>query len=115
MRKVSGEIVLPDGAAGQATAVTIEVRDVSVADAASSVVASKTLRNVKLSPGKRIKFSLQAPEVPGRRLALRVQIDAARPATRDIGGASSGYLTTQSIEVSAEGDATSLVAPVTAT
>jgi putative lipoprotein len=112
VRKVSGEIVLPDGAEGQARAVTIEVRDVSVADAPSSVVAAKTMKNVKLTPRKRIKFSLQAPEVPGRRLALRVQID--KPATRDIGAGSSGYLTTQSIEVSAEGDATSIVAPVTA-
>jgi putative lipoprotein len=113
VRTISGEIVLPpDASAGHAKTVTIEIRDVSEADAPSTVVASKTLHRVALTPGARIPFSFKAPAVPGRRLALRVQIDPAST-TRALAGAG-GYLTTQSIGVDAEGNVERLEAPVTA-
>lgn len=77
MRTVSGAILLPpQAAAGAAKLILIEVRDISLADAPSVVVAELRLRDVALGPGRRIPFSLAVPEVePSRSLALRVHID----------------------------------------
>ena len=112
MRTIAGEIVLPEDAPAAASGtVLIELRDVSVADAPSSVVASTKKQKVKLEPGRRIPFTLKAPEAPGRRLALRVQIDEGG-ASRSRAVSSSAYLTTQSITVGDRGDQKSLVVPV---
>ncbi len=109
MRPVRGEVVLPaDAPRVGAKAVHVEVRDVAVADAPSTVVASTTLRDRKIGPGGRLKFSLQAPDAgPHQRLELRVHVDVAG------GGhvAAGDLLTTQSIAVPASG-ACELTAPV---
>lgn len=110
MRTVSGHILVPEETAGQAKVVTIEIRDVSIADAPSTVLASQTLRNVAFAANAPIRFSLKAPEAPGRRLALRVQVDGASTPGRP----AATYLTTQSIDVKSEGDVTALEAPLTA-
>ena len=111
MRTIAGEIVLPDDTPPAASGrVLIELRDVSVADAPSSVLASTT-KKAKLAAGQRIKFTLKAPEASGRRLTLRVAI-AAGGASRSRSAASSSYLTTQSINVRAEGDVKDLLVPV---
>jgi hypothetical protein len=112
MRKIVGEIVLPAEVSGAAAeSVLIELRDVSVADAPSQVLASKTLRGQRLAAGARIPFSLAAPAARGRRLALRVHVVGSRR-TRAAGG--HDYLSTQAITVPAEGDVHDLVVPVTA-
>lgn len=109
MRTIAGVIVLPAGNIEATTGtVLIELRDVSLADAPSTVIASTTKSKVALRAGGRIRFSLKAPDAPGRRLALRVQID--RVAGRRSPGPS--YLTTQSIEVQAEGSVTAITVPV---
>ncbi len=109
MRTISGEIVLPAGTVTTTIgSVLIELRDVSLADAPSTVVASTTKSNVALTAGGRISFSLKAPDAPGRRLALRVQIDPATR-TRSLGPS---YLTTQSIDVQAEGHVKGITVPV---
>lgn len=109
MRTVSGEIVLPaDVAPGAAARILVEVRDVSVVDAPSSVLASTILRRATLASRGRIPFALQVPEAPGRRLALRVQIDR-REGTRSLGG---DYLTTESLGIADSGDMMDVIAPV---
>ena len=59
-----------------AAALIIEVRDVSVADAPSTVLASRRLRRVKLRPGGRIPFALEVPEAAASQsLSMRVHVD----------------------------------------
>jgi len=76
MNIIKGEIILPANApAEKAGKVFVEVRDVSMADAGSTVVAEQRLDDVKLKPGGRIKFKASVPEVAANRsLALRVHI-----------------------------------------
>jgi putative lipoprotein len=55
--------------------VLIEVRDVSLMDAPSVVIAEDRLEDVALEPGGAIPFSVETPEVPrSRSLSLRVHI-----------------------------------------
>jgi putative lipoprotein len=101
MRIVSGRILLPEDAPeSDAADVLIEVRDVSLADAPSVVVAQERLDRVPIGPGEVIEFSLQVPEVdPRRRLSLRVHVDvdgSGRVSTGDL-------LTTSSNPVPATG------------
>lgn len=59
-----------------AAALIVEVRDVSMADAASTVLVSRRLRRVKLRPGGRIPFTLDVPEAaPSASLSVRVHVD----------------------------------------
>jgi uncharacterized lipoprotein YbaY len=76
MNIIKGEIILPENAPEtRAKKVFVEVRDVSMADALSTVVAEQRLENVNLKPGGRIKFKATVPEVAANRsLALRVHI-----------------------------------------
>jgi putative lipoprotein len=56
--------------------VIIEVRDVSVADAPSTMIAARRLRRVALRPGRRIPFALEVPEVAASQsLSVRVHVD----------------------------------------
>ena len=76
MRTITGKVVLPTNVpevkAGQ---VTIEVRDVSEADAPSTVVAERRLDNVALKSKGEIKFKIAVPEVESNRtLALQVHV-----------------------------------------
>ena len=76
MRNITGKIVLPpDAPQVKAKRVTVEVRDVSEADALSTVVAEKHLENAALKPNGRINFKLRVPEVESNRtLSLRVHV-----------------------------------------
>jgi putative lipoprotein len=65
-----------DAPAAVAAAMIIEVRDVSMADAPSTVVAMRRLDRVTLAPGARIPFALDVPEVSkSKSLSVRVHID----------------------------------------
>ena len=101
-RSVFGEVVLPpDAPRVAARVIHVEVRDVTVADAPSLVVAARDLRDVTLSPGAHVPFSLEVPEADASRsLGLRVHVDIA-----EAGRVSSGdLLTTQAIDVPASGE-----------
>jgi uncharacterized lipoprotein YbaY len=77
MRTVAGAVLLPANApATRAGHIHVEVRDISLADAPSVLVAKQQLDNVPLTPNGRIGFHLPVPEVaPNRTLSLRVHID----------------------------------------
>lgn len=76
MRTITGEIILPEKIPTvNAAQVIIEVRDISLADVPSQVIAQKRLDNAALKARGRIKFSIAVPEVAANRsLALRVHI-----------------------------------------
>ncbi|MGA7733331.1 MAG: YbaY family lipoprotein [Chloroflexia bacterium] len=80
MRTITGKIILPPNAPGvKAGQVLIEVRDVSMSDAPSKVIAEQTLENVRLKPGGKIKFKIPVPEVEANRtLSLRVHLSVHR-------------------------------------
>jgi putative lipoprotein len=75
--KVRGSVELPANAPrGRARRLLVEVRDQSVADAPSRLVAKKEIKNVRLDPGKLIPFELEIPDVDGAlELAFRVHVD----------------------------------------
>src|SRR5437868_2630966 len=77
MRTVTGKIVLPANTPTvNASLVLIEVRDVSLADAPSTVVAEERLSNVALRPNGEIRFKIPVREVESNRtLSLRVHVD----------------------------------------
>ena len=109
MRRVHGELLLPANApAGVARKGVIEVRDVSLQDAPSVVVASKSLSKVALQPAGRLAFELEVPEAqPGRTLNLRVHF-AVTPRAKGVALSETvepgDLLTTESIPVPAAGD-----------
>lgn len=77
MRTVTGKIVLPANAptvsAGQ---ILVEVRDISLADAPSTIVAQQRLSNISLKPNGQIRFEITVPEVESNRtLSLRVHVN----------------------------------------
>ena len=76
MRRIRGEIVLPgDSPAAAAGLVLAEVRDVSLMDMPSTVVAEWRRSDVAVVPGGRIPFDLEVPEVQqGRSLSLRAHV-----------------------------------------
>lgn len=90
--------------------VLIEVRDVSMADAPSTIVAHEYIDKVALGPDREIPFQLSVPEVaPNRSLALRVHIDIARKGQVSAGD----LLTTAHIPIAATGTQATLKVPVT--
>jgi uncharacterized lipoprotein YbaY len=110
MRTITGKIILPPNvAATKADEVTIEVRDVSEADALSTVVAERRLKDVALKPNGEIKFKLSVPDVgPNRSLAMRVHVGldgSGRVKSGDL-------LTTAHISVPNMGKAEHLEVPV---
>lgn len=107
MRRIHGDLVLPANAPKSvARKVLIEVRDVSLLDAPSIVVASTTLSKVPIQPGGRVAFDLPAPEAqPRQTLNLRVHASvAARPAGAAESVVPGDLLTTESIAIAAAGD-----------
>ena len=76
MRTIKGEIALPDNAPNAvAEMVLIEVRDVSVQDAPSVVIAQQQLKKVKIAPNKKVDFKISVPEAEANRtLSLRVHV-----------------------------------------
>lgn len=86
MRTIRGSIILPPDAPRRTYGrLVIEARDVSEADAPSTVVARTRLDDVPVEPGGRIPFELEVPEIdPGRSLSLRAHAspdggDSVRP------------------------------------
>ena len=77
MANVSGNILLPQNISREKSRrVLIEVRDTSVADAPSTVVAQQSLKNVALAPSLSIPYSLEVPAGQSQRhLSLRVHVD----------------------------------------
>ncbi len=101
MRTIKGEIALPDNAPkAVAEMVLIEVRDVSVQDAPSVVIAQQELKKVKIAPNKKIDFKISVPEAEAHRsLSLRVHVSIDGS-----GNAQSGdLLTVQNYQVSSVG------------
>jgi uncharacterized lipoprotein YbaY len=76
MRKILGFVMLPPETPETRAGLTlIEVRDVSLLDAPSVVIAEERLEDVALEPGGAIPFSLDTPEVEASQsLSLRVHI-----------------------------------------
>ena len=76
MRRIRGEIVLPaDSPAAAAGLVLAEVRDVSLMDVPSTVVAEWRRTDVPVAPGGRIPFELDVPEGDqGRSLSVRAHV-----------------------------------------
>jgi putative lipoprotein len=76
MRLLTGTIALPPNAPSRPAALTlIEIRDVSVADAPSVVVAQKRLSSMVIVPNALVTFQIEVPEVADNQsLALRIHI-----------------------------------------
>jgi putative lipoprotein len=110
VRNITGKVVLPENApAVKADQVTIEVRDVSEADAPSTVVAQRRLDSVALKPNGEIKFKIPVPEVePNRTLAFRVHVSLDGSGSVKPGD----LLTTTYVTVPASGKADQLEVPV---
>jgi uncharacterized lipoprotein YbaY len=102
-------VIPPDGPEGEAIRIVIEVRDVSLADAPSRVVAQEQLEHVAVHPNDRLAFALEVPESePSAALSLRVHVDmdgSGRVSRGDL-------LTTSSQPVPPVGDARHLVVRV---
>ena len=109
-RRIKGEIIFPvDAGAGVASQITVELRDVSMQDAVSTVVASKTIDRVKIGPNLRMPFELSAPaSAKNRSLSMRVQVSMkanSQSATGD-------FLSTVATPVATDGDVHSISVPV---
>lgn len=101
MRKIAGEIVIPaDCSSINGAAVLIEIRDVSRADALSTVVAQSRLNDVNIEPNGRIPFSLSVPEVSDAK-SLNFRIHISCTGGNDI--KSGDLLTTSSCPVPSRG------------
>jgi putative lipoprotein len=77
---LSGIVSLPpDAPSGRAARVVVEVRNVSRADMASSVVGAQVQTDVPLSPEGHIPFSVRVPGdlSPSDAYGLRVHVDLA--------------------------------------
>ena len=84
MREIAGDVVIPpDCPVTSGASVLIEIRDVSRANALSTVVAQTRLTDVKFQPGDRIPFSLTVPEVPEAQ-SLDVRVHISRTGSNDI-------------------------------
>ncbi|HET8675905.1 MAG TPA: YbaY family lipoprotein [Blastocatellia bacterium] len=110
MRNITGKIILPANApAVKADQVVIEVRDVSLADAPSTVVAEHRLENVTLKPNGEIKFKITVPDVESNRtLAFRVHISLDGSGKVKPGD----LLTTTHVAVPSAGKASGIEIPV---
>ena len=110
MRSIKGEIVVPANAPRRkAHTITIEIHDISVADAPSKMLSQLRLTNAQVKPNDHLAFQIDAPELSGRMLAFRVHVDWDGD-----GAISSGdLLTTQVIPVPPSAEPTQVQVPVT--
>jgi putative lipoprotein len=110
MRTVRGTVRLPaDAPAAVAGLLLVEVRDVSVADAPSVVVATWRTTDVAVGPGSVLPFAIETPETePGRTLALRAHLSLDGKETVARGDA----ISTSHVEVPSSGDADGVDVPV---
>ncbi|WIT10625.1 YbaY family lipoprotein [Paucibacter sediminis] len=83
-RRISGQLLLPaQTPAAQGLRVRVEVRDVSLQDVASVLVAAQVMEGVAIAPGQGLAFELMAPEVPpGRSHALQVRVEQGGASAR---------------------------------
>lgn len=110
-RRIQGAVEFPaDAPASVARQITIELRDVSLQDRPSTLVATTTLTQVSIGPKCRVPFDWQVPVVQGRpALSLRVQVDMQAGARH----ASGDFLSTTAQTLSPEGDVVGVDVPVT--
>jgi putative lipoprotein len=110
MRSIKGQIIVPPNAPRRkAHTITIEVHDISVADAPSKMLSQSRLANAQVKPNDRLAFQIDAPELTGRMLAFRVHVDWDGD-----GAISSGdLLTTQIVPVPSAGETKQVQVPVT--
>ncbi|MGW1615950.1 YbaY family lipoprotein [Streptomyces sp. NPDC002285] len=106
---ITGRVALPpDTPTGTAASLLVEVRDVSLADAPSTVVGAQVQTDIQLSPGGRVPFSVKVPGLdPSASYGLRVHIDRSGSGIVETGD----LLSTQAIPVRTE-FAEELEAPV---
>ncbi|WP_406397212.1 YbaY family lipoprotein [Streptomyces sp. NBC_00879] len=109
-RTVSGFVSLPpDAPTGPANRLLVEVRDVSRADAPSTVVGAQIQSDIPLAPGGRVPFSVKVPDLdPTASYGLRVHVDVAGTEIVEAGD----LISTQATPVMAE-SADGMIAPVT--
>ena len=76
MRTLHGQIELPTNTPRRrADLAVIEVRDISLADAPSRLVAQQRLSDLELEPGGTIPFTIEIPETaPQQSLCINVHI-----------------------------------------
>jgi len=75
MRTIKGEIVFPPNAPTQkARLISIELHDISVADAPSKMVAQTQLKNVSVQPDEHLPFKIKTQD-ESQGLAFRVLVD----------------------------------------
>ena len=110
MRRVAGAVILPpEVPQGIADHLVVEVRDVSMLDAPSKVVAQIRYQAVPIEPGARIPFELDVPDAPpGGTLAVRAHLarDPGETVRRGDG------LSTASLELPGSGSIVGLDVPV---
>lgn len=110
-RRIEGEVVFPPDAANRKVArIIVELRDVSLQDRPSTVIASKIMTQVVIGPNARVPFEMNAPAtVPNRSLAMRVQVDTQTNSR----SAAGDFLSTVNVSVPAKDDVRDLLVPVT--
>ncbi len=110
LRRLEGDIVFPANTPARVAArVTVELRDVSLQDQPSSVVASRIIYDIAVGPNARVPFALDAPSLPSNRsLAMRVQVDLQLNQRHAPGD----YLSTVNIAVANKDDVRALSVPV---
>ncbi|MFI1393333.1 YbaY family lipoprotein [Streptomyces sp. NPDC020681] len=106
---VTGFVSLPpDAPAGPAARILVEVRDVSRADAPSTVVGAQVQSDIELAPGGRVPFSVKVPDLdPTASYGLRVHVDVSGSGTMEAGD----LISTRATPVPAE-PTEGLIAPV---
>lgn len=87
MRMLRGQIDLPPNTPRRRAALAvIEVRDISLADAPSQLVAQKRLRDLELEPAATIPFEMEVPEVtPLQALCINIHISMSGEARAQAG------------------------------
>lgn len=100
---------MPAAAPSTTALMIVEVRDTSLADSPSTVIAAIRLPNTVVAPHLHSPFELVAPEVPARnRLSLRCHVSLAGDGVVAAGD----LLSTESIPVPPTGDADALSVPL---
>lgn len=110
-RTIEGWVQLPPEDPGTRQGhLLVELRDVSMLDAPSRVVASVSLPQAELGAGQRVPFRLQVPTASAATaLNLRVQLQGQAAAAAGTGPL---FLTTQAVPVPPLGDVQGLAVPV---
>ena len=109
MRTITGEIVFPSNAPKRlARLVTIELHDISLADAPSKMLAQTRLEDVRVRPDEHLPFTMKVPDL-SEGTAFRVHVDWDGDGSVSTGD----LLTTQVIYAPGKGEAGPVQVPVT--